>query len=662
MFSRIVHVTVLLMALELVVFNLPITVDSALGADVALRVGIYQNPPKIFRDEAGQPQGFWPELTDEISRRQKWPIRYVTCEWKECLEMLQKGEIDVLPDVAYSAKRATLFPFGNEVVFRSWSQVFHRPDKTISGILDLSGLRIAMLSGSIQQERLTHRLKEFGVESRFVFAPSLAAALSAISEGSADAAVVNRFLGARLAPELGLVPSGIVIAPSAVHFAFAPGTSSRVIADFDDVVASLKSGDDSIYYKELAKLTDVSPQSSVPTFVYWVIGIGVGFICLAFGAVVILRRLVTKRTEELDKQRNILKAVFENAPVELYLKDIEGRYLQVNRRFEELYNVRNKDLIGKLPQDIHGLELAERTRIHDRKVLETGEVDISEENTLTEFGARVLHTVKFPVFDDQGNIVGLGAVVSDVTDLKTAETDLLAALAKAEKANRSKSEFLATMSHEFRTPLNAILGFSEMMRAQYFGPLGAENYEEYANDIHDSGQHMLALIDDILDISAIEAGKRVMVKEAIDVGKLLRECIRNVEQVAREKGVDLSMEFPEETPSLYADRRSVVQIALNLLSNAIKFTDRDGKVSISILLSGQEFTMKVSDTGIGISPDRLPKITEPFSQAHDDPHITQNGTGLGLSIVRSLVEAQDAKLCIDSELGKGTTVAVIFPQ
>jgi len=196
--------------LALLAFSWVATLCPVAAADVALRVGIYQNPPKIFRDDAGQPQGFWPDLIEEISRKRGWPLRYVTCVWAECLRMLETGELDVLPDVAYSAKRAEKFPFGNEVVFRSWSQVFHKAERNISGILDLSELRIAVLVGSIQHERLAQQLKEFGVDSQFVVVSSLTEALKVVETGGADTAVVNRFLGARLAPEHGLVPSGIV--------------------------------------------------------------------------------------------------------------------------------------------------------------------------------------------------------------------------------------------------------------------------------------------------------------------------------------------------------------------------------------------------------------------------------------------------------------------
>jgi len=218
------------------------------------------------------------------------------------------------------------------------------------------------------------------------------------------------------------------------------------------------------------------------------------------------------------------------------------------------------------------------------------------------------------------------------------------------------------MSHDFRTPLNAILGFSEMMRAQYFGPLGAMNYEEYANDIHQSGELMLALINDILDISAIEAGKRPLVKAVLDTDEVLRNCIKNVERAADQEGIALSLEISEDSPSLYADKRSVTQIVHNLLSNAIKFTDCDGKIVVSAISGNQGTIIRVSDSGVGIQSDQLPSISEPFFQTSSDPYVSRQGTGLGLSIVKSLVEAHDGVLSIESEVGRGTIVTVTFPS
>ncbi len=367
--------------------------------------------------------------------------------------------------------------------------------------------------------------------------------------------------------------------------------------------------------------------------------------------------------EALRQSRETIQSLANNLPEFVCLKDSEGRYIFVNKRFEEWVCMSQAEILGKSVHDIYPEERAAEVDALDRRVI-SDRVVHSREIALgfPDGKTRTVLNTRFPVVSSSGMAIGLGTINVDLSERKAAEEARHAALVEAERANQAKSEFLATMSHDFRTPLNAILGFSEMMRAQYFGPLGAMNYEEYANDIHQSGELMLALINDILDISAIEAGKRPLVKAVLDTDEVLRNCIKNVERAADQEGIALSLEISEDSPSLYADKRSVTQIVHNLLSNAIKFTDCDGKIVVSAISGNQGTIIRVSDSGVGIQSDQLPSISEPFFQTSSDPYVSRQGTGLGLSIVKSLVEAHDGVLSIESEVGRGTIVTVTFPS
>jgi len=274
---------------------------------------------------------------------------------------------------------------------------------------------------------------------------------------------------------------------------------------------------------------------------------------------------------------------------------------------------------------------------------------------------RVVNEVGQVMFDKDGNPVRMTGLVQDITERKQAEEDLTATLIKLERANQAKSEFMATMSHEFRTPLNAILGFSEMLRSQYFGPLGSKNYGEYANDIFVSGEHLLDLINDMLDIAAIEAGKRTLHKEDVVVANILKYCRDTMMPAATEKSLSLLIHGSDPSLSLRAHKRSMEQVLLNLLSNAIKYTDQGGTIHLQAQAQNGNIELKVSDNGQGIAADKINSVTDPFVQSSSDPYHTQNGTGLGLSIVKSLVDAHKGSLVIESEVGVGTTVTVTLP-
>ena len=245
--------------------------------------------------------------------------------------------------------------------------------------------------------------------------------------------------------------------------------------------------------------------------------------------------------------------------------------------------------------------------------------------------------------------------------VKLAE-DLAVARDHAEDANRTKSMFLATMSHELRTPLNAIIGFSELIGGEMFGPVGNDSYREYANDIRESGQHLLDLINDILDLSKLDSGSGELHEENIEVAKIVRSVMWLVTARARDHKVELRTEVANDAPILLADTVKLKQILINLLSNAIKFTNTGGKITLKAWSSANSgYVFQVTDTGIGIALDDIPKALSPFQQIDNQLNRKFEGTGLGLPLSRSLAEMHGGSLDLQSQLGVGTTVTVRFP-
>jgi len=234
---------------------------------------------------------------------------------------------------------------------------------------------------------------------------------------------------------------------------------------------------------------------------------------------------------------------------------------------------------------------------------------------------------------------------------------------RAEAASQAKSEFLANMSHELRTPLNAILGFSEIMKGEVFGPLGSPQYAEYADHIHGSGQHLLGLINDVLDLAKIEAGRYVVRAIEIDMREATKNAMTLFDVRVAESNVTLKAEVEAGLPLLLADERALRQILLNLISNAIKFTPSGGTVTVFArrgVVGGMD--VGVRDTGVGIDPADIDTVFEAFGQGQHDIAVCEKGTGLGLPIVRGLVQAHGGKVALSSELGRGTSVICSFPR
>ena len=253
------------------------------------------------------------------------------------------------------------------------------------------------------------------------------------------------------------------------------------------------------------------------------------------------------------------------------------------------------------------------------------------------------------------------ASITDISDLRMAEQQLKKQNLELQTANRAKSQFLANMSHELRTPLNAIIGFSEMFVNATFGPLGSDHYQEYAVDIHDSGTHLLGIINDILDLSKIEAGQMELHENHLDVAGIVNAAVRIVHERAANAELKLIVQMPDDLPKLNADERGVKQMLINLLSNAIKFTEAGGTVTIGADCRNDCLLLGVADTGIGMTKDDAMVAMKPFGMVDDTNSRQQEGTGLGLPLVKSLIELHGGRIRIDSGRQRGTTITLTFP-
>jgi two-component system, cell cycle sensor histidine kinase PleC len=380
------------------------------------------------------------------------------------------------------------------------------------------------------------------------------------------------------------------------------------------------------------------------------------------------------RVSRLEHQ---LRAAIENFSGPFALWDARKRLLLWNQSFAEAFNL-GPDILR--PRASYEAIAAASTPSIRREKHDPSNPDVRIiELTTGEW----LHVVERRAAD--GGVITVGV---DITPLKRKEEELarnerrltdalsraesqeyrIKALAreaheerqKAEEASRAKSTFLANMSHELRTPLNAVIGFSEIMAKELFGPLPNEQYKQYAADIFDSGNHLLELINDILDMAKIEAGKLTLSPRPLDPMVAIEQAVRLTKRKAEEKGLSVVVDA-EDLPEIEADHRAVKQILLNLLSNAVKFTDQ-GAIMVHARGGPNGLTLRVVDTGCGIPPEHLPRLARPFEQVEEELTRNNSGTGLGLALTKSLAEMHGGKLSIQSEVGRGTIVTITLPR
>ena len=331
----------------------------------------------------------------------------------------------------------------------------------------------------------------------------------------------------------------------------------------------------------------------------------------------------------------------------------------------------SRTLLGYAPEEVIGLAPSSLVRSEDLKAMQAAFVEASyfgrsataEVRMKRRDGTHVWAEIRCrPAAPANGEPADIVAVTRDISERKAHESALIEARDLAEQANRAKSRFLANMSHELRTPLNAIIGFSEVMKHEMFGPVGSAKYLEYTRLIHESGSHLLELINGILDMSKIEAGKFELSEEVFDLEEVAQAAVRFVKIQADRSGVVLRCEIAPGARMAFADKRAVKQVLINLLTNGVKFTPRGGDVRVEAAVQAGGLELAVVDTGIGISTRDLQRLGQPFEQVDGEHVRSKEGTGLGLALVKALATMHGGDATVESVLGEGTRVTVRLPH
>ena len=359
--------------------------------------------------------------------------------------------------------------------------------------------------------------------------------------------------------------------------------------------------------------------------------------------------------------RKLVQAV-EQSPTMIFITDLDGCIEYVNAMFTDITGYTREEAIGRRSDILKSPDTPKEVHADLWQTIMSGAEWRSEIKDRCKDGSHFWAYASIaPVHDLDGNMTHFVAMHEDITERKLAEEHMRDAQRAAELANRAKTELMANMSHELRTPLNAILGFSSTIQEGIFGPLGNDKYAEYVGFIHSSGAHLLELINDILDVSAIEAGKLELHEEAVPLSDICEACQHIIQPRVDEGGLVLQWPDRANMPTLMLDARRMKQILLNLLSNAVKFTPHGGRIICNARLEKDGFIISVQDTGIGMDDDGLAKAMMQFGQVDSSLARKHDGSGLGLPLTKSLVELHGGVFEMFSQKGEGTTITMTLP-
>lgn len=671
---------------------------SAHGDERTLRVGVYKNSPKVDIGVNGKAEGLFVDIIEAIAQREGWTIEYVPGTWGEGLDRLASGQIDLMSDVAKTSERERLYRFHVEPVLSSSNQVYTHRGSSVRSLLDLDGKRIAILEGSVQEESLRQMLAGFSLSATPVPKKDFDAAFKAVAEGEADAVITNSFFGARNAPKYGLEDTAIIFSHSRFFFAAPLNGNPAVLAAIDRQLVALKKGSNSVYFNSLRRWSVDEVRSALPSWLPTaaLIVLG-GLVGLLVWSATLRRQVAAKtseieklyaqerehaaelearvaeRTREIEKLSTFLQAIIDHTPNAIFYKGADLRFRGCNDAYEQTFGVARRDFVGKTVLDLSYLPMADREayQAEDAHVVASGTTLCRE--TIIPFADGREHHTLYSVSgfsDGEGNPAGMVGVIVDITQQKEAEAELREAKQRAEYADRLKSAFLATMSHELRTPLNSIIGFTGVVLQELAGPLTDEQKKQLGM-VRDSARHLLALINDVLDISKIEAGEFRVAHEAFDIDAALARVVGIVRPLAEKKRLQLEVTSPGKLGATVGDSRRTEQVLLNLLSNAVKFTDH-GTVSLCAeqvsgfssergYVQAPAVRFAVADTGIGIRPEDMAILFQPFRQIESALSRNHDGTGLGLAISRRLAAMMGGSIEASSRWQEGSVFSFTLP-
>lgn len=642
-----------------------------------IKVGVYDNPPKIFMNKEGDPDGIFVDIVKSIAKKEHLDVDFVSGEWNQLMTKLSNGEIDVMPDVAYSKERDSLYTLGTLSVLGSWLEVFTIKSTQVNSISNLEGKKIGVLKGSIQAGYLKDKMyNDFNITCEYVEFKDYSSSVQSLKNMEIDVIVADRFFYFSDLCSDDIRPTGVVLRPTELFFAFTKDKDPDLVKLFDKNLAQLKNDPHSDYYKSIQRWFDREYGTGIPSYFIWLMIVTVFVLIFVTIFALLLRykvkvktKILRQKNEELSHASDQIEEseekhrfLFENMIQGVVYHDANGEINYANQAAANILGLSLTQLLGKTsydpcwkavhedgsdyPGDQHPAMVTLRTNSAVRNEI------MGVFNTLRNdyVWINVNSIPKFKGMEEKPNQVIV--TFEDITEIRNAKQ-------RVEESDRLKTVFLQNMSHEIRTPMNGILGFLELMKDVN---ISMEEKNGFLEIINKSGRRLLNTINDIIEISKIESNQVAIHYSQVNVLEILEFHYDFFKPQADEKGLLLKQlsQVPEEINMVVTDRHMLISILTNLISNAIKFTNT-GFVEFGNYIDSDTMVFFVKDSGIGIPSDRAEAIFERFVQADLKNTRPYEGSGLGLSIVKAFVDKIHGEIWVESEVNEGSTFFFSIP-
>ncbi|MBN1981324.1 MAG: transporter substrate-binding domain-containing protein [Chitinivibrionales bacterium] len=628
-------------------------------------VGLYENKPKIFQDEAGRASGIFAEILEAIARKEKWNLIYVPCEWSSCLEALKKGDIDLMPDVAFSPQRDSEYDFHEEEVVSSWSAIYSNGKKQISSYSDLNGRRIAVLEGSIQQTFLKEMIHGFGFTVTFIEAKSFEEAYLLTEHGIADAAISNHFFGDFFYKQYKLKKTPIIFQPASLYFATTPGNNSDLLKAIDKNLRAIKSEPGSLYYKTLERWMERPPKILIPRSTFWIICSISVLLVLAGVFILLLRWQVRDATRSLAESNDALRRsekkfrdlFHQHTAVKLLIDPDSGSIVEANEAAEKFYGWSGEQLRHMKIQEINTLP-PELIKEEIEKVGRKERVHFEFRHRLADGSIRDVAIFSSNI-EVQGKTL-LHSIIHDITEHRKLEDQF-----RQSQKMESVGRLAGGVAHDYNNMLSVIIGYTDMIleKIDPDNPLHGD-----LTEVLKAAQRSAGITRQLLAF----ARKQTVNPKKINLNEIIEGMVKMIRVLIGEN-VSFSWLPQAGLWSVKIDPGQVDQIMANLCINARDAIKDVGTITIETgnvafdqeycsgtmeSLQGEFVSLVITDDGCGMDKETLSHAFEPFFTTKEEG----KGTGLGLATVYGIVKQNNGFINIYSEPGKGTTVRLYFPR